>query len=183
MTYDSDDIRLLVAQLKQGNEGAFHALFDRYQKKLYYYVLRYTKSKPLAQDVVQEVFVGLWLKRECIDIQKDFTAFLFVMARNKVYDHLRKLAARNILLEEYARHHSQIYQRASDKLQVREYERLLEMLINELSAQKRNIYLLSRQQGKTNREIADLLGISPKTVKNHLCETMKTLKEQLRSLL
>lgn len=172
--------RLLVIQLKEGNKKAFRSLFNRYYKILCCYVLQYTKSEHMTEEVVQEVFVKVWISRKSLNIHKDFSSFLFVMARNKVYDHLRKLSSRNALKQTHGLQIHKTTQNSFNELQYREYEHVLGAALNKLSEKQRTIYTLSRQHGKNNKEIADQLGLSPKTVKNYLWEALKTIKIHLQ---
>lgn len=183
MIHKPEDIRLLVIHFKKGDHKAFQTLFTIFKDKLYHFVFQYVKSEHLAKEVVQEVFVKLWLNREELNHRKNFTSFLFVMARNQVYDHLRKLARRDALKKEYAIHRHKTHQKTADDIQFREYAQFLEALIEKLPKQKRLIYRLSRYEGKTNNEIADLLGISPKTVKNQLWEVVKIIKERIQTFI
>ena len=100
-----------------------------------------------------------------------------------VYDHLRKVAAGNSLHKAYYDFKELISNKTSDDFQLKEYEVFLASIIEELPEQKQRIYNLSRKEGKNNQEIANILGISSKTVKNNLWETLKVIKERLQPLL
>ncbi|WP_411031263.1 RNA polymerase sigma factor [Spongiimicrobium sp. 3-5] len=177
-----DSVKLLVLELQKGNEKAFQALYDRYHNKLYHYILQYVKSVHTAEELVQEAFIKIWLKRAELNEKKDFASFLFVMTRNMIYDHLRKAAVDNSLRKTYYEFKEHVNNKTPDDIQMKEYERVLDNIIEELPKQKQKIYILSRKEGKNNQEIAEILGISSKTVKNNLWETLKIIKEQLQPL-
>ena len=178
--FKADSIQFLIIELKKGSEKAFRVIYERYQKKLYHYTLQFVKSTDISEELLQEVFIKIWLKRKELNEKKDFTSFLFVITRNIIYDHLRKTATRNLLIKTYFEFKELISNRTSDDIQSREYEILLNHIIKELPEQKQKIYILSRKEGKSNQEIADVLGISPKTVKNNLWEVLKIIKIQLQ---
>ncbi|MCY4160479.1 MAG: sigma-70 family RNA polymerase sigma factor [Flavobacteriaceae bacterium] len=174
------DIKLLVSELKEGNERAFKALYQHFHMKLYHYILQYVKSIHASEELVQEVFIKIWLKRSKLKEQKDFSSFLYVMTRNMIYDHLRQLASRNKLHQTYFEFQELLTYKTSDDVQLKEYERFLDNIVQKLSKQKQKIYILSTKEGKNDHEIAEILGISSKTVKNNLWEILKIIKEQLR---
>ncbi|MEZ4970898.1 MAG: RNA polymerase sigma-70 factor [Flavobacteriaceae bacterium] len=181
--FKQDNVKLLVLELKKGNEKAFQFLYERYHVKLYHYIFQYVKSVHATEELVQEVFIKIWLKREKLNEKKDFTSLLFVMTRNMIYDFLRKAALMDSLRKTYSEFKIIKHNETSDDIQTKEYERFLDIIIKELPVQKQRIYILSRREGKNNQEIAEILGISSKTVKNNLWETLKIIKEQLQPLL
>ncbi len=174
------DIKLLVLGLKEGNEEAFKTLYQHFCTKLYHYIFQYVKSAHVSEELVQEVFIKIWLKRSELKEKKDFSSFLFVVTRNMIYDHLRKLANRNKLHKTYFEFQELLTNRTFDDVQLKEYERFLNNIVHTLSKQKQKIYILSTKEGKNDKEIAEILGISSKTVKNNLWEILKVIKEQLR---
>lgn len=180
---EGKNIKLLIQELKKGDESVFRVIYDRFHIKLYHYIFRYVKSTHISEELVQEVFIKIWLKRTELDEDKDFISFLFVMTRNMIYDHLRKEANANSLRRSYLESKELISDRTSEDLQLKQYEGFLESIIEKLPEQKRKIYTLSRKEGKNNHEISEILGISSKTVRNNLWETLKTIKEQLQPIM
>lgn len=175
---NSKDKRL-VNSLKKGSRSAFRAIFDLYEKRLYAFVFSITKSHYSTEELLQEIFIKLWQQREKIDTSLSFNAFIYTIARNLTYNHLRKIANRENLRQELWRNISYLND-VENQLIFSEYEDILEDILEQLPQKKRSIFILSRQEGKSNQEIADLLGISRKTVKNHLWKTMKIIKAQLQ---
>jgi RNA polymerase sigma-70 factor (family 1) len=169
----------LLFSLKQGDRTAFRAIFDRYQKRVYHFVFSITKSDYVAEDIVQEVFIKIWTKREALEPNGSFEAFLFTVARNLTYNHLRSIANQQALKEEFWKNISHLSKQTEDTILLTEYETLVEDILQNIPTQKRSIFILSRYQGKSNQEIADLLGISQKTVKNHLWATLQIIRRQL----
>lgn len=168
-----------LLSLKKGNRTAFKAIFDLYQNRVYHFVYSITKSDYVTEEIVQEVFIRIWTKRETLELGYSFDAFLFTIARNLTYNHLRNIANQRSLKEEFWKNISNLSKQTEDTILLAEYETLVEDILQNIPTQKRSIFILSRQQGKSNQEIADLLGISPKTVKNHLWATLQIIRRQL----
>lgn len=149
-------------------------------KDLYRFILSITKSEYAAEEILQEVFVKLWKNRKKIDLSCSFRSFLYTMTRNHTYNYLRAIANQEALKKELWKNIVLSSQSTENSVLFAEYETILNDILNHLPLQKRKIYILSRREGKTNQEIADLLGISKKTVKNHLWKTLQIIKVQLQ---
>ena len=169
----------LLHSLRTGNRTAFRAIFDRYQKRVYRFAYSLTKSDYIAEEIVQEVFIKIWTGRETLKPDLSFEAFLFVITRNLTYNHLRSMANQRSLKEEFWKNIGESNKQTEDNILLAEYETIVEDILQNIPTQKRNIFILSRQQGKSNQEIANLLGISQKTVKNHLWATLQIIRRQL----
>lgn len=173
----------LIKSLKAGNPRAFKQVFLSYEKPVYYFVLSITKSEYISEEILQEVFIRLWSRRELLDPQQSFDGYLFTIARNLTYNYLRDASRRESVRDELWSNIQAQYQQVETDIIFEEYKEIVEDIIRNLPRQKRSIYQLSRQQGKSHSEIADMLGISPKTVKNHLWNTMSTIRHQLKPYL
>ncbi len=178
------EIKSLVIELQKGNKKAFKSLFDIFHLRVYHYILSFVKSFQTAEDLTQEIFLKVWTKRIQLNDNKDFSSFLFVMTRNLVYDHLRKSKSKREFIKKYFEFKEmQLSYSTDDIVQLNEYERYLNQIIKKLPKQKQKIYILSRKEGKNNQEIAQILGITTKSVKNSLWETLKIIKEQLKPII
>lgn len=192
MKSDKDQIASneLVKGLKEGDTASFKRIFLLFEQKLHRFAFSITKSEYISEEIVQEVFVKVWEKREMLDISRSFDSYIFTMTRNLTYNYLRDASRRQSIRNElWSNIASQQQQSqgclngADSDLILEEYEKIVEDIVQSLPQQKRSIYQLSRQQGKSNSEIADILGISPKTVKNHLWKTMRMIRVQLKPYL
>ncbi|MBC9795890.1 RNA polymerase sigma factor [Sinomicrobium weinanense] len=169
----------LVESLKKGDERAFRTIFYALRKRLYYFVFSYAKSDYVADEMVQEVFIKVWQKRESIK-PPTFTTFVFTIARNLTYNHLRDAFRRESLKEELWKNVCTQYEPIEATIYFDEYRQIVNRIVDGLPPQKKIIYKLSREEGKSNKEIAGMLGITPKTVKNHLWKIMEVIKFRLR---
>src|SRR5690242_7953989 len=86
------DEKLLFQQIAEGDETAFRSIFDLYKIRLYHFIFKMTKSATTAEELVQEVFMKLWVSRNSLSAVESPSAYIFVIARNRTVDHLRKVA-------------------------------------------------------------------------------------------
>lgn len=174
----------LVKLLKKGDMAAFDAIYNKYCHKLHGFVLRYLKQEEDAEGIVQEVFIKIWESRNKIDIYSSFEAFLFTIAYNTSISLLRKRVSET-KSREYLKSFQQanVPENAIDELQFKELNNKVQSLLKKLTPRQREIYLLSREEGLTHKEIAKNLDISVNTVKNHLVSTLRFLKSHMDSSL
>ncbi len=147
---------------------------------MYYFVFSILKSDYAAEEVLQEVFIKIWTQREKINLSYSFHSFIYTIARNLTYNYLRTIASRESLKKELWKNITVLSEQTENTILFNEYESLVNTIVEDLPAQKRSIFILSKKEGKTNQEIADLLEISPKTVKNHLWKTLQTIRAKLQ---
>lgn len=176
----SDSDKHLVLSASQGSQAAFVSLFHRYKNKLYGYTLRLTGSEMLAEDIVQDVFMKLWADYALLASIDNFGNYLFRMSRNHVLNHFKRVAHETAIVSEMFREGEPGNNNAHEILAAREVEEVLQSVVDTLPPQQRAVYCLSREEGKSHEEIADLLKISPNTVKNHIVQAMATIRTQLR---
>jgi len=169
----------LLVRLKNADENAFKQVFELYIKKVYQFVLSYIKEKAEAEDITQNVFIKIWEKRLLIDTDKSFEGFIFTVAYRLVIDYFRHNSAtphRNtisVLAEE-----SIVSSINSDDLLNRhQFESVYEKALKSLSPRRKEIYLLSRHTGLSNKQIADKLALSVKTIENQMTAALSSLKE------
>ena len=165
--------------LKNGDVEAFDKLFSDYGKRMYYFAYGYLKSKEEAEEVVQEVFLRIWRNRAQINPELSFKAYIFKIAWHYIIElfeqNTRYQAYRHKILEEAVEFTDETNERLN-------YQMLLEKvesLIQKLPKRQKEILLKRKKEGITVKEIASQLGISPKTVENHLTEAIKNIKSGL----
>ena len=159
---------------------AFDIIYQKYSRRLYGFVFRYVKQEADTEEIVQEVFIKIWKSRTKIDVFSSFESFLFTIAHNATVNLLKKRATEQKYLE-----HVKSLQRIeasyelTDEIDYKELKQKFEGVLNELSPRQKEIFQLSREEGLSNKEIADKLGISVQTVKNHLVTILSFLKRKL----
>lgn len=155
----------------------FTAYFRTYETPLYYFALKTVQSELLARDIIQEVFIKLWSRREQFNQIENIEDYLYRMVRNKVVDVLRQLANDRRLRADYFDGRSWEESSLFDTISAKEYEIALAEAINQLPSQRRLIYQLSQVEGRSRKEIAEELDISPSTVKNQLTAALSFLRK------
>ena len=171
--------KLLVKQLLVGNEKAFRKLFDTYRNDLYKFSLSMVFSKPYAEEIVQDVFLNLWLKRETINPELSLKSYLFTITRNKTISFLKKAANNKKLREEIFYKSQESVNPTERYMREEELKIIKKEALDLLPPRRRLIFEMSRNDGKSYEEIAGELGISPNTVRNQMSMALETLREFL----
>jgi RNA polymerase sigma-70 factor (ECF subfamily) len=170
---------MLLQRLVGGDEDAFRELYETYQGRIFLYAYRFTKSKESAEEIVQEVFIRIWEKRSKITIEKNFGGYLSVITRNLVLDGLKKVALDKKAQQHLYQHMKVLRNPVAEDLLSKELERLYQQALNALTEQRRTVYLLSREEELSYMQIAEMLGISKNTVRNHIVNALQTIREHL----
>lgn len=176
-TYDESTLLLKVVN---GDEAAFRRLFEEHWDNIYGVAFAFTKSAVIAEEMVQDVFVKIWINRQCLSGIKKFSDYLFIVARNHILSKLRK----KIHEEPFSDHLKNYFREASNlpdqQLLCKEAEHLIGRAIERLPSQQRLIYCLSRQEGLNQEEIAVKLNISKNTVKSHMSKALLFIRNYLQ---
>lgn len=174
----------LIKLLKKGDMAAFDAIYNQYCHKLHQFVFMYLKQEEDAEEVVQEVFIKIWESREKVDVYLSFESFLFTIAYNSTMSLLRKRVSET-KSREYLKSLQKIEteEMVIDEIQYNELNNKVQSLLEQLSPRQSEIYLLSREEGLSHKEIAIKLNISESTVNNHLVTILKFLKSNIDSSL
>jgi RNA polymerase sigma-70 factor (family 1) len=170
---------LLLKEVAKGNEKAFRALYDAYFRHLSAYIFKLSKSKAATEEIVQEIFVKLWVNRALLTDIALLDAYIFTMARNKTIDHLRRLAKETRLISTLSAQLAEYNNNIEEKLNASALQLLIEEALEPLSEQKKKIFHLSRNEGLSHDEIAEIMQLSKSTVKNHLSETLKQVRDHI----
>ena len=172
-TYNETEIITLVSQ---GDEQAFARLFEHHQNKLYGVALRLTRSATLAEEIVADVFLKIWLKRSDLLQIQNFSAYLFTITRNRVYKSLKQIA-KNYQTVHLTENIQTIAPGSTEDYVVdKEYTRLLHEAITRLPKQQKEVYSLIKERGLKREEAASVLDLKPETIKFHLAEAMKNIR-------
>lgn len=168
----------LLNAISSGEESAFRYLFDVYYQLLVGFAYRYLNDLDSARNVVQDVIVGLYDKRESIQIHTSLKAHLYQSVRNRALNVIKR--------EKMQRdHHNRIMEEEKDmsydedNLAVSELEGRIAKVVNELPFQCQRIYLMSRQEGLSNSDIAKDLDISKRTVETQISKALKKIRQDL----
>lgn len=174
---------MLLSRLQNGDEKAFTAIYERYNKMLYVLAYKYLKDTFLAEDIIQQVFLKLWESRSLFVGSVHLRNYLYTMTKNLVLNEIRDNLSD--MEKNYA-----VIQNApefEDKLQSALEEKDLFQhfykILAELPEQKRKVCLLKIRDNLSNQEVADKLHISVPTVKSHYSQAIKLLRDKMGRLL
>ncbi len=171
----TDDI-LLLQLIKKDDEKAFRHLFDTYFVSLCRFMLLYVKDKQEVEEIALTIFMNLWENRATLELKISFKAYLFQAARNRCLNALRD-EKNTVSVEESE---DCAYELAADaSLEMEELNHLIEEAVCALSDKCQQVYRKSREEGKTNQEIADEMDISVKTVEAQITKALKHIKKFL----
>lgn len=171
--------KLLVNELRVGNHKAFRKLFDTYRNDLYKFSLSMIHSKTYAEEIVQDVFLKVWLKRATLNPDLSFKAFLFTITRNKTIKFLKKAANNRKLCEEVFYTSQKISNTTERTIRESELELLKNDALNKLPPKRLLIFEMSRNEGKSYDKIAEELSISPHTVRNQMSKALETIRTSI----
>ena len=167
---------LLIA-LSQGSEQAFEEIYHLYSPRLFGRLMKLVKSEAYTQEILQDVFLKIWDHRASIDPEKSFRSFLFKIAENKAYDFFRKAARdkerESELIALATTEYTIIEELKSDEDNLA----MLQKAINGLPPQRQQVFRLCKLEGKTYKEVSDLLGISVSTISDHIVKGTKGVRD------
>ncbi|WP_256001926.1 RNA polymerase sigma factor [Pedobacter deserti] len=166
----------MLAQIAQGDQRAFAALFKHYHRFLYSFSLRITSSEESASEVVQDVFLKIWLNRERLAEVQSFGAYLNRMVRNHSLNVVRKELQVARTTGEFGRSFDERDDSTTLQLEYNEVSNLLNEAIAGLSPQQRQVYQLCHQQGLKYAEAAEKMNISPQTVNAYMKDALKKIR-------
>lgn len=169
----------LLSRLRKGEMESFREVYNLYRKKVYLYAYKIAKSEDIAEDISQEVFIRIWEKREQINLEMNFEAYIKKITLNHVLNHLKKVSRERQLQEQVFLYIDQIRNGTEEGIYEKELIRVYHEAIEELPPQKKIIYKLSRNEELTHDEIAAKLNISKNTVKNHMVEATKFIRSSV----
>lgn len=170
----------LLARIATGDQRAFTEIFDFYQRYVFVYGRKMTKSEDQATEIVQDVFLKVWLNREKLNEVKNFGAYLNRVVRNHSLNVIRKLAqdARSATQLKINNPESE---NATDKiLDYNESNRILSQAIENLSPQQRTVYTLCHIEGLKYDEVAKKMNVSSRTVQAHMAQALKHIREHFK---
>ena len=162
-----------------GDENSFRELFRLYKQQVYGYAMHFTHAIAASEEIVQDIFLKLWLHKEDLGEIDDFEAYLYTMTRNLCFDYLKKLAREKALKQELARSASSSEDDVEPSVAYRQYDDLVRKALELLTPQQKKIYTLSFYHGQKHEEIARYLHISRNTVKVHLAKARSAVRNYL----
>ncbi|MDR0844185.1 MAG: RNA polymerase sigma-70 factor [Tannerella sp.] len=165
-----------MIELASGSHEAYKVLFLKYFPRVKYFINHLIKSEAIAEELSQDVFMKVWEFRERMLEVKSFNSYVFRMAKNEALNHLDH----RLLEKRYAElYRSEAVQTEDNGWEAKEIGLLEQLTVDRMPPQRKRVYEMSRMDGLSHAEIATRLGISKKTVENHLTLALKELNKIL----
>ena len=172
--------RKLVIRLKEDDGVAFEKLFLKYNQKLFNYCYRLLRSKQEAEGIVQATFMKIWELRHELNEEQSFSGLIFKISRNRVFNEFRSRLNQRYYYE-YLKEYAETLDNTTEKeLDFLEIKAMIDSLLRQLPERRREIFLLSRDQGLSYKEIAKKLEISENTVDTQIRKALTHFREMFR---
>lgn len=171
--------KFILEALRKDNVKIFKLLFDNYYEGMVRYAMRLLHKPEIAEEVVQDVFERLWIRREELQINLSLSAYLFTSVRYQCINYLKSKIHSFVLEDDLTQLDQSFDITPHDELELKDLKEALKISVNALPEQCRIIFDLSRNSGLSNSEIAEQLGLSPKTIENQITIALKKIREFL----
>ena len=172
----------LVKKLKDGDSFAFEVLFYKYRNKIKGFAKKMVPAQIDPEEIVQEVFVRVWLKKETINPDKDFQSYLFSIAKHLILDHLKSAVNRKLYFVGEHFQHDLLAEDGLDTTIPENAEEKLLSLIEQIPERRREIFRLSRFEGMSYKQIAARLNITENTVDSQIRNALAFLRKEFRKM-
>lgn len=177
---DSINEKRLLTELKNGSFHAFERLYNMYSGKLYNFIMRISSGNQyMAEEVVQSAFIRVWEVRERVEPESSFISFLCTIAKNLLMNMYQRQTVEYVYNEYLKNTGVDRDSQTDESIDLRFLNEYIDSLAEELPAQRKKIFILSKRQNYTNKEIAEMMGISESTVATQLSLAVKFMREQL----
>ena len=177
---DSINEKRLLTKLKNGSFQAFERLYNMYSGKLYNFIMRISSGNQyMAEEVVQSAFIRVWEVRERVEPESSFISFLCTIAKNLLMNMYQRQTVEYVYNEYLKNTGVDRDSQTEESIDLRFLNEYIDSLAEELPAQRKKIFILSKRQNYTNKEIAEMMGISESTVATQLSLAVKFMREQL----
>jgi RNA polymerase sigma-70 factor (ECF subfamily) len=173
--------RTILILLADGNEEAFRFIFSKYVDRNHQTAVYYLRSSALAEEVVQDIFMRIWLKKEELRQVRNFESWLFIISKNYLLNYLEKLATEKKALHSLSQSLPRSEETTDFRVADHQYEHLLHKAIVSLSPMQKDIYRMAREEQLSYDQIGQKLGISSLTVKTHMGRALRHIRQFFRS--
>lgn len=176
------NLNTILQNLANDDKKALEDLFNYYYPRLYQFSKSFLKLEDGIDDILQEVFVKIWKNRANIRSSETFSPFIFTMTKNLLLNELRSRLSNQKTKEKILKLSVPDEYYSFDKLEYGELKETVDQIVNNLPIKQREVFLLSRYEGLSHKEIAEKLNISTKTVEYHIGQSINLIKNKLEQL-
>jgi RNA polymerase sigma-70 factor (ECF subfamily) len=176
---DSEKINQLILGIQKDDSVSFEALYNLYHKRVYAFALSLLNSTSNAEEIVQNVFLAIWVQRKSLNISSSFTSYLFSIVRYKVYDFIHQKINYEAFVKYSIEHNAEYSFVTDDAVSFNELEKRFQQAIKQLPRRRREIFILNRIEKLSYKEISERLDISENTVDTQIRHSLDFLRLQL----
>jgi len=174
---NSADHIMMMQLIAEGDERAFTQLFEMHRANIYTTALRMTHDTGLAEEILQDVFLKVWLKRAELPQIQNFSGWLYTVAQNQTYNAVRKMTRENKRFVLNNLNNELPDEGMGDELLRNEvFAGILQQAVDRLPEKQKEAYILIKRQGLKRHEAASKLNVSPETVKSNLDQAIKSIR-------
>ena len=172
----------IIVRLKNEDKSAIDDLFGYYYPRLYHFSKSILKIENEIDDILQEVFVKIWLNRHKIGNPETFNSYIFTITKNEVLNLIRSNLRDHTFKDQLFQHAVAEEYLNSAPLEYEEIKTGIDKIVANLPEKRQQVFILSRTEGLSNREIAEKLNISEKTVEDHITHAIKQIKNSMKEM-
>jgi RNA polymerase sigma-70 factor (ECF subfamily) len=169
----------LVKRLQAGDVEAFDSIYEKYAVKLFSFGLKYLKSPDEAEEMVQSVFLKIWENHKQLNNELSFKSYIFTIAYNNICKLFRRRNYQRQFIAETLYKNSQSSNQPEEGIDFQSTLTRVQQIIEKLPERQKEIFKKSRLEGKTTREIAAEIGLSPGTIDNYISESIKFIRNRI----
>ena len=171
----------LIELLREGDPLSFEILFQKYYVRFYNFVFNLTKNSQAAEDIIQNVFMKIWINRANLRPDQSIHNYIYVLSKREMLNHIRDRKA-YVQVERLVMAEQPSEEVTDQSMSLKELDGRIRRFIADMPEQRRKVFLLSRYRGLTNKEIAEMMGLSVRTVDRHINLALTSLKKEFMNI-
>lgn len=169
----------LVECLQKGDVEAFDILYEKYSRKLFAFGMKYLRSVSDSEELVQSAFLKVWMNHENLKKELSFKSYLFTIAYNEICNLFRERHYHQKFIDDIRSAYSNSSSAMEERIEHQSsLERVLK-IVDKLPERQKAVFLKSRREGKSTKEIAEEVGLSPGTIDNYISDSLKFIRSRL----
>ncbi len=177
-TWTEKELLEMLSSADRAKE-AFSEIYARFADKCYSFVLAMVKNETVAKDIVHDIFLKIWMRREVISNVDSFSSYFFRMTRNAVFDHFESNAVKRRFVSAQSVSSEEFGCFVDEKINADDLQLLVYNVVCRMPERRRQIFTLSRYKGKSNAEIASIFNLNIRTVENHITNALADIRKAL----
>jgi RNA polymerase sigma-70 factor (ECF subfamily) len=181
--YSNKAEKILVKEIKEGDHDSFRQIYYKYSEKVYLFAIRYINNIGDAEEIVQEVFSRIWEYRNNLDENRSFNGYVLTITKNIIFNENRKKVNHDVYAQYIINYIQGISNQTENQIIYENVKSIINKEIDNFPPKRKQIFILSRNEGLSYNEIAERLSISRKTVETHLRLALSRLRRIISSVL